>query len=85
MVDESISNMVNIPQVLSQTDKRPPLEKLGFKCDQERTVICTYDGSATSVITDRNRTESFKTSVHIEAFIEKNVVKVRSKIIKTNF
>jgi hypothetical protein len=86
-VDQSISDIVNVHQILSARDPRTALEELGFTCPAPPAAVCSYDGSAKSVITsaDRRDTQKFTTEVHIQALLESHSIKIRSRIEKVNF
>jgi hypothetical protein len=86
-VDQAISDMVNVPQVLNALDPRTALVGLGFTCPAPPGAVCSYDGSAKSVITsaDRNDTQKFTTKVHIQALLESRAIKIRGRVEKVNF
>jgi hypothetical protein len=86
-VDQSISDMVNVPQVLNAPDPRSALEELGFTCPAAPAAVCSYDGSAKSVITsaDRKNTQKFTTRVHVQALLESRAIKIRSRVEKVDF
>jgi hypothetical protein len=86
-VDRSISDMVNVPQVLNAPDPRSALQELGFTCPAAPSAVCSYDGSAKSVITsaDRKDTQKFTTKVHIQASLESHSIKIRSRLDKASF
>jgi hypothetical protein len=86
-VDRSISDMVNVPQVLNAPDPRSALQELGFTCPAPPAAVCSYDGSAKSVITsaDRKNTQKFTTKVHIQALLESRSINIRSRLEKVSF
>lgn len=86
-VDQAISDMVDVPQVLNAPDRRTALGELGFTCPAPPAAVCSYDGSAKSVITsaDQNDTQKFTTKVHIRALLETRAIKIRSRVEKVNF
>ena len=86
-VDRTISDLVNVPQVLNAPDPRTALNELGFTCPAPPVAVCSYDGSAKSVIVsaDRKDTRKFTTKVHIQALLESHGVEIKSQLQKINF
>jgi hypothetical protein len=86
-VDRTIADLVNVPRVLDAADRRAALNEFGFTCPAPPAAVCTYDGSAKSVIVsaDRKDTQKFTTKVHIQARLENHGVDINSRLQKIDF
>jgi len=80
-INYAVSQLVNMPEVLSGLDRSSSLEKLGFICQSASEVRCTYDGYAKSEVyySTEHRKERFRTIVHIDVFPNSTSIGVDSK------